>query len=131
MRTYAGGVPGEKGKAMAEPELIPLNEAARRLGVSKMTMARLVKEGRFTIYENPLDRRQKIVDAQEIAAAIKPRPLKPEAATSKKAARASQGATPTASDEGQSSRGGHHPSTDQNRKMPVWSKPGNPPAWRP
>ncbi len=58
---------------MGKPELIPLNEAASRLGISKMTMARLVKEGRFTIYENPLDRRQKLVDAGDIVDAIKPR----------------------------------------------------------
>jgi hypothetical protein len=71
---------------MSEPELIPLNEAARRLDVSKMTMARLVKEGRFTIYENPLDRRQKLVDTREVQAAVQPRiirsaePLKKAAA---------------------------------------------------
>ena len=57
-------------------ELIPLNEAARRLGLSKMTMARLVKEGRFLVYENPLDRRQKLVDIAEIEAAVRPRPLR-------------------------------------------------------
>ena len=71
---------------MAEPMLIPLSEAAKRLGVSKMTMARLVKEGRFAIYENPLDRRQKLVDEQEVANASKPRLLRPEAAPSKMAA---------------------------------------------
>lgn len=36
------------------------------LGVSRTTMARLVKEGRFTLYQNPLDRRQKLVDAEEV-----------------------------------------------------------------
>jgi excisionase family DNA binding protein len=60
---------------MGEQELIPLNEAAKRLGISKMTMARLVKEGRFAIYENPLDRRQKLVEATEIEAAIRPRQI--------------------------------------------------------
>ncbi len=59
---------------MVKPELIPLNEAAKRLEISKMTMARLVKQGKFAIYENPLDRRQKLVDATEIEAAVQPRP---------------------------------------------------------
>ena len=60
---------------MQDQKLIPLNEAARRLGVSKMTMARLVKDGRFTVYENPLDRRQKLVDETEVTVAVKPRPI--------------------------------------------------------
>ena len=60
---------------MRDPNLIPLGEAARRLGVSKMTMARLVREGRFQIYENPLDKRQKLVDAREVSEAVRPRPL--------------------------------------------------------
>ncbi len=71
---------------MSEPKLIPLNEAARLLGVSKMTMARLVKEGRFVIYINPLDRRQKLVDEEQVRAAIKPRPLHGEVEELKKAA---------------------------------------------
>ena len=45
---------------MTELELIPLVEAARRLGISRMTLSRLVKEGRFTVYTNPLDRRQRL-----------------------------------------------------------------------
>jgi predicted DNA-binding protein (UPF0251 family) len=68
-----------------ELELIPLNEAARRLDVSKMTMARLVREGRFTVYENPLDRRQKLVDAREVAS-LKPTPIRPVEALKKVAA---------------------------------------------
>jgi predicted DNA-binding protein (UPF0251 family) len=71
---------------MSEPELIPLNEAARRLEVSKMTMARLVREGRFTVYENPLDRRQKLVDAREVAAAVQPRMIRPAEPLKKAAA---------------------------------------------
>ena len=60
---------------MSAEKLIPLKEAARRLGVSKVTMARLVREGRFAVYENPLDRRQKLVDAAEVAEATRPRPI--------------------------------------------------------
>ncbi len=73
---------------MNDLDLIPLSEAARRLGISKMTMARLVKEGRFGIYENPLDRRQKLVRAEDVEAAVAPRPLHPvqDDATKKAAA---------------------------------------------
>ncbi len=59
---------------MAEPELIPLMEAAKRLRVSRMTMNRLVREGRFTIYSNPLDRRQRLISAKELAEVAKPVP---------------------------------------------------------
>ena len=59
---------------MYERRLIPLRMARERLGVSKATMARLVKEGRFTIYDNPLDRRQKLVDEAELEATVRPQP---------------------------------------------------------
>ena len=58
---------------MEAKELIPLTEAARRLGVSRVTMARLVREGIFTVYLNPLDRRQKLINAAELDE-IRPRP---------------------------------------------------------
>lgn len=63
---------------MKEPKLIPLSEARRRWGVSKVTMARLVKEGQFTVYENPLDRRQKLVSEAEVEAVVRPRKAKPQ-----------------------------------------------------
>ncbi len=59
---------------MAERELIPLVEAARRLGISRMTLSRLVKEGRFTVYTNPLDRRQRLLDAAELKDRVQPEP---------------------------------------------------------
>lgn len=59
---------------MPERELVPLMEAAKRLGVSRMTMNRLVREGRFTVYANPLDRRQRLIDAAELAEAARPVP---------------------------------------------------------
>jgi predicted DNA-binding protein (UPF0251 family) len=71
---------------MVDPELIPLKEAAQRLGVSKMTMARLVKEGRFKIYENPLDKREKLVEAREVQDVARPRLLSPEEQMGKAAA---------------------------------------------
>lgn len=60
---------------MAEPELIPLKHAREILGVSHTTMARLVKEGHFTIYQNPLDRRQKLVDMREVRGFATPLPM--------------------------------------------------------
>jgi hypothetical protein len=51
---------GERGN------LITIGQARGMLGVSRTTMARLVKEGRFTLYQNPLDRRQKLVDIDEV-----------------------------------------------------------------
>lgn len=63
---------------MSEQRLIPLKEAQRRLGISKMTMARLVREGHFQIYLNPLDRRQKLVDVSEIVTFSQPQPARPE-----------------------------------------------------
>jgi hypothetical protein len=59
---------------LGEQRLIPLREARERFGISKATMARLVKERRFAVYENPLDRRQKLVDLEEPSNAVRPRP---------------------------------------------------------
>jgi predicted DNA-binding protein (UPF0251 family) len=59
---------------MAERELIPLTEAARRLGVSRMTMHRLVRDLQLTIYANPLDKRQRLVDAAELREKTRPMP---------------------------------------------------------
>ena len=56
-------------------ELIPLREARQRLGISKTTMSRLVRERWFTLYENPLDRRERLVDWEEVQRVMRPRPL--------------------------------------------------------
>ena len=56
-------------------ELIPLREARQRLGISKTLMSRLVRERRFTVYENPLDRRERLVDWEEVQRVMRPRPL--------------------------------------------------------
>ena len=63
---------------MEDRELIPLKEAQDILGISHTTMARLVREGRFTIYQNPLDRRQKLVHISEVRAAARPIPIAQE-----------------------------------------------------
>ncbi len=46
--------------------LITVGEARERLGVSNHTIARLVRDGALKTYPNPLDRRQKLVDAAEV-----------------------------------------------------------------
>jgi predicted DNA-binding protein (UPF0251 family) len=63
---------------MAEPELITLGEAQRRLETSKNTIARLVKEGRLTVFHNALDRRQKLVDAAQVEELRRPQRGEPE-----------------------------------------------------
>ena len=60
-----------------KPKLITAAEAQARLGITKVKMARLLKEGRFTIYTNPLDRRQKLIDEAELEEAVRPKPTVP------------------------------------------------------
>ncbi len=62
---------------MDKQSLITIGEARERLRVSNHTVARLVREGRLTTFPNPLDKRQKLVDAAEVAA-LKP-PLEDDA----------------------------------------------------
>ena len=56
-----------------ERSLTPLAAVARHLAISRAALTRLAKAGRFPLYENPLDRRQKLVDQAEVAAAVRPR----------------------------------------------------------
>jgi predicted site-specific integrase-resolvase len=57
---------------MSRRSLITVGEARNRLGVSNHTVARLVREGKLKTYPNPLDKRQKLVDAGEVAALLPP-----------------------------------------------------------
>ncbi len=56
-----------------EPRLITTAEAREVLGVSKPTMARLLKEGHFKVYQDPKDHRVKLLDAAEVARGPRPR----------------------------------------------------------
>jgi hypothetical protein len=58
------------------PQLITLTEAARRLGISRVTMSKRVKDGHFTVYTNPRDQREKLLDAAEVEAAAQPKVVK-------------------------------------------------------
>jgi len=60
---------------MADRELIPMVEAARRLGVSKLTMRRLVQEHGLQLFANHLDKREKLLDAGEVENLRRPTPL--------------------------------------------------------
>lgn len=53
---------------------ISLREARENLGVSKMKMWRLVKEGTIKTYENPLDKRTKLVRYEDVEKLKQPRP---------------------------------------------------------
>jgi hypothetical protein len=58
-------------------DLITANEARALLGVSRMKIANLLKEGVLKTYQNPLDRREKLVSRAEV---LELRPKRAEAA---------------------------------------------------
>ena len=51
---------------MHERRRVGVMEAAELLGVSPMTIRRLVREGALQVYSNPLDRRQKLVNVEDL-----------------------------------------------------------------
>ncbi len=59
-------------------ELITLTEAAERAGLSLMTFRKRVRESELTIYINPRDKRERLVDSEEVDAMMKPRAMGPE-----------------------------------------------------
>lgn len=62
---------------MEESGLVTFGEAMRHLGVSKNTLARLVREGGLAVYRNPLDRREKLLQAVEIERLRRPQREEP------------------------------------------------------
>ena len=54
-------------------EFVPLVQAAKRLGVNRSALARLVKAGTLPVYESPLDRRKKMLAAEDIRQLMTPR----------------------------------------------------------
>lgn len=59
-------------------QLIPLNEARERIGVSKNTLRRLIERHNIMEYENPRDRRETLIDIGELEAAMQPVPIRPK-----------------------------------------------------
>lgn len=53
-------------------DLITITEAAERAGLSPMTFRKRMREYALTIYVNPRDRREKLVDAAEVDAMMQP-----------------------------------------------------------
>lgn len=58
-------------------ELIPMKEAQVRSGLSKNTLRKLIQQRGVTLYDNPREARQKLIDAEELAAVLQPQPLRP------------------------------------------------------
>lgn len=56
-------------------DLVPLKQAQERAGVSKNTLRKLLTRHGITMYSNPRDARQKLVDYSEVEEALRPRPL--------------------------------------------------------
>lgn len=62
---------------MDRPNLIPLEKAAERLGIARGTMWVRVKEWKLAVYDNPVDKRQRLLDWDEVERAVAPRLRKP------------------------------------------------------
>ncbi len=59
-------------------EFIRMTEAQQRLGMAKNTFRAFVQRNGVTTYENPRDRREKLVDWNEIEEMLCPRPIRPD-----------------------------------------------------
>ena len=53
-------------------DLIPLKEAQERVNLSKNTLNKLIERHGITVYQNPRDARQKLVDIEEVENALRP-----------------------------------------------------------
>ncbi|HUG13970.1 MAG TPA: hypothetical protein VMM78_03035 [Thermomicrobiales bacterium] len=67
-------------------EFITMTEAAKRAGVSLVTLRKIVRERGIVLYRNPRDAREKLVDAVDVDVAMKPTPIESSEAQSKKVA---------------------------------------------
>ena len=52
---------------------ISLREAREQLGISKVKMIKLVRESGVTTYDDPLDRRKKLIKRQDLVKIARPR----------------------------------------------------------
>ena len=60
-------------------EYMTLQQAGEYLGVSKTWMWQAVKSGRIKVFEDPKDKRKKLVSKKDAEEFRKPRPIKPAA----------------------------------------------------
>ena len=63
------------GRYSAPAGFVPLAEARKRLGVSHTKMWTMVKQGVLAVYEDPRDRRVRLVREDEIENLGLPRPI--------------------------------------------------------
>ena len=62
---------------MLGADMLTMTEAARRLGVSRTTIRRLVREGALPAAENPLDHRERLIPEAAIRHIEEPRQTSP------------------------------------------------------
>lgn len=65
---------------MSEADLVPIGEAAKRLGSSPTTLRRLVREGALPTFRRPLDRRTRLVRIDDLEGLRAPRRLEAQEA---------------------------------------------------
>lgn len=55
--------------------MVRLSEAAKELGISENTLRKRIRDGGITVYLNPQDNREKLVNLEELRSAVmQPRP---------------------------------------------------------
>jgi excisionase family DNA binding protein len=73
------------------PGYITLTEARRRLGVSKTTMAKKVRQGLLPTYQDPRDGRVRLAKIEDVTRLAEPIPVPPRGQTSENAERKTDG----------------------------------------
>jgi excisionase family DNA binding protein len=53
---------------MEEEELLSMNEVAERLGISRVTVWKLVRDGVLPAEQNPIDKRERLVPVSAVEA---------------------------------------------------------------
>ncbi len=54
-------------------EWVPLNVAAREIGLSRVTLRQRITSGDLRTWDNPLDRRQRLLRRRDVERFMKPR----------------------------------------------------------
>ncbi len=62
-------------------DFMPLQQAARRVGVSRLTFRRRVHRGDIEVFSNPRDGRSRLVRVADLENFITPKPALPRRAT--------------------------------------------------
>jgi excisionase family DNA binding protein len=57
---------------------VTLRQAAKLLGISYVTVWRMVKAGRLQTYASPVNRRVKLVKRADLEALMQPQPIEPD-----------------------------------------------------